>query len=212
VKRERAVRDAKVKLSEAIASGGGSGLREALKQATELGIAGPEVDKAKELSEKMAGEKELASSPLQDALDEALSRGLPADSEHVVEANKLKERMEKVLALQADLEAILEEPKPRKSQLNKLLAKAQDLDLKSSLVKKATRKLRDVEAAERDADDFDEEEEDEIDLDELKAKREETYPRPWTPSTCGPSTAAFGLRRASPRASCSARSASWPTS
>ncbi|KAA0155260.1 hypothetical protein FNF27_01564 [Cafeteria roenbergensis] len=205
VKRERAVRDAKVKLSEAIASGGGSGLREALKQATELGIAGPEVDKAKELSEKMAGEKELASSlraaikaldnkaqskagveladvaPLQDALDEALSRGLPADSEHVVEANKLKERMEKVLALQADLEAILEEPKPRKSQLNKLLAKAQDLDLKSSLVKKATRKLRDVEAAERDADDFDEEEEDEIDLDELKAKREETYTKAMDP-------------------------------
>ena len=133
VKREKGTRETKAMLERAVESGDGQVLREALARATELGVKGAEVDRAKELQDKIASERELASAlraamkaletkaqskagvepvdiaPLDEAIDEAIANGLAADSEAVSEAQEFKLKMERVLVVQSELAGLLAE-------------------------------------------------------------------------------------------------------
>jgi hypothetical protein len=121
--------------------------------------------------------------PLDEALDEALVKGLPEDSDHVIEARELKARIESILLLQSDLQAALDSTDGSAStavkRLKKLLDKADDLGLVSGIVKTAKTKLRDLERsmfADSLNGQFDDEAGDEEeDIEELERARKELF-------------------------------------
>lgn len=165
VERERLLKDARKALRKALKAGDAKSLGEALDRALQLGMKGEEVDEANAAYKKLAEESELASGvhaalkaltvkadsksgitaddlqPLQEAMAQAAQQGLAADSPAMREAQAAKERMEKVLVLQAEITAALEGESLR--VMKKVLDKAEDLELgNSSLVKKLKVRVR----------------------------------------------------------------------
>jgi myosin heavy subunit len=168
--REKLTKEAKKALKKAMKSADEKALAEALEQAISLGMKGDEVSKAKGLSKRLEEEKELASGvkaamkslsvkadsktgvtaadlkPLAKAMEEARSQGLADESPFMKQAIEAKERLEKVLQLQADVQQALEGGTLR--QMKKILDRAEDLELgNSALVKKLKAKVREDEKA-----------------------------------------------------------------
>lgn len=175
-------------------------LSEALEAAISLGMKSEEVSKAKELSTRLEEEKELASGvkaamkslavkadskegvktadlkPLQKAMEEARSQGLSDDSPFMKQAIEAKDRLEKVLVLQADMQAALDGENLR--SIKKVLDRAEEMELgNSALAKKLKQKLREMEKARSkaavDDDDGGAEAVPSLDDDEMKKLRAE---------------------------------------
>jgi len=168
--RERLTKETKKALKKAMKSADEKALSEALEQAISLGMKGEEVTKAKSFSKRLEEEKELASGvkaamksltvkadsktgvtaadlkPLAKAMEEARSQGLSDESPFMKQAIEAKERLEKVLQLQADINQALENGSLR--QMKKILDRAEDLELGNSAnVKKLKARIREEEKA-----------------------------------------------------------------
>ena len=170
LERDRKTKETRKALKKAMKAMDEKAIAAALETAISLGIKGEEVEKAQETQKRLDEEKELASGvkavlkglsvkadskegvkaadlkPLRKAIEEAKEQGLADDSPFMVEALKAKERLENVLAVQAELQAALDAESLRK--MKKALDKAEDLELGNSpLAKKVKSKVREMEKA-----------------------------------------------------------------
>jgi myosin heavy subunit len=196
IAREKKTKETRKALKKAVKTMDEKALSEALEAAIALGMKGDEVDKAQEAQKRFEEEKELASGVkaamkaltvkadsksgvqkedlkgLKKAIEEAKANGLADDSPFLLEAVAAKERLDKVISVQNDLQAALDAENLRK--MKKALDAAEDLELgNSALAKKVKAKVRELEKARSKAaaEDGEEEEEAVPSLDDEEMKR-----------------------------------------